>query len=148
MEVKWFVEDVWIRNEADLITIKYMTLAIAISTFDIHDWAAAGADVVLRRSACIRLINWSDLVIHVEDKEAISLLIHKHNVIFVFEQSILIISMRHPLKSFSEFLLSQINKQFSFVFFVEVLFLHKLRMIQIFRPIANPCGVRVFGSSR
>ena len=85
MQIQWFVEDIGIRNEADLIAIKHMLSRCCriAHTLNVQNRSTAWSNVVFGGSTSISFVYRRNFIIRVDNEEPIRLLIHKHHVVFV-----------------------------------------------------------------
>ena len=142
------MENVRIRNEANLITIHNLAIALGVRhTLHIENGSTTWTNVVSGGRARICFIDGDNFIVHVENQETIGLLIHQHDVVFVPENSIFAKGVRHSRKSFGKFLLSQVDKKLSFVFFVEVLLLIETIHVKVFGPVADSGSITVSRSA-
>ena len=118
-----------------------------LDRLDIKDRSTAWTDVILSSCASIGLIHRGDLVVHVENEECVGLLVHKHDIILVPEQSILVESVRYSLESFREFLLGEIYQQLALILLIEVLLLVVAGHFVVLGPVADASAVCVLGAA-
>jgi len=111
VEVKRLVQDVRVSYETYRLSICNNICWIWIfSALNINNWPTARSNCLFSGCASISLISPCDLVIHIEYEAAICLFIHQHNIIFASKLAISVVTVRHSLESFSEFLLDFIDQ--------------------------------------
>lgn len=148
MQEKRFVEDIRIGDKAHIVTVADAVGAVDVfNILDIENRSSTWSNIIACGSACVCFVNRANFLVHIEDKEAVCLLVHEHNVILVAKEAILTVGVWDPLESFCEFLLCKVDKKLSFVLLIQVFLLHVLCHVEVFGPVADSGCVREFRST-